>query len=339
MRLITGFALILMAALPAAIGSAQTLQPAHPPTIKAPPQNSAASAADAVARVNGVPIPRAAFEQELRRVFPYFSMHGNAVPKEYEADVRRKALDNLINEELVYQEAVRRKLQITPAEWQQRLAEIRKEYGSKAEFEATMKKYFGAREAFEKKLRHDMLLDKIYLLEVKQKAAVTTADVRKQYAANRDRYVQPESVSFQTISALFPQNPTPADRQAARQRIERVFPQAKAAKNYEQFGVLAEKVSEDDYRVMMGEHKMVHRSTIAPEFAFAFTMKEGETSGIIESPAGYHIVRLNKHRVAQKLTFTQVSPSIREMLEKQRLKDRSKAFFESLRSKAKVEVL
>jgi parvulin-like peptidyl-prolyl isomerase len=271
-------------------------------------------------------------------VFPYYTMHGNAIPKEYEANVRRKALDNLIDAELVYQEAQRRKLQIPSREWQQRLSEIRKEYGSQAEFEATMKKYFGTREAFEKKLRHDMLLDKIYLLEVKQKSAVTAAEVRAYYDANQERYVQPESVSFQTISALFPNNATPADRQAARQRIEKLLPQARAAKNYEEFGILAEKASEDDYRVMMGEHKMVHRTTIAPEFAFVFSLKEGELSGIVESPAGYHIVRLNQHRDAKKLTFAEVSPSIRDMLEKQRLQERSKAFFESLRSKARVEV-
>ena len=33
--------------------------------------------------------------------------------------------------------------------------------------------------------------------------------------------------------------------------------QAKATKSAEEFGLLAEKISDDDYRVMMGQHKPV----------------------------------------------------------------------------------
>ena len=319
---------------------AQILQSSHQPTVQvARNTRPAPLASQIVALVNGVAITQGEFDQEMRRIFPYFSIHGNEIPKEYVNDVRTKAINNLIDVQLAYQEAKRRKLQITPAEWHKRIAEIRREYRSQAEFNAAVTQLFGSRQAFEDKLREDLLLDKIFQLEVKDKVTVSDADVRGYYQANQAQLVQPESVSFQTISAMFPKTATAADKDAARKRLEKVLPQAQAAKSYDEFGVLAEKVSEDEYRVMMGDHKMEHRSSIAPEFQFLLRMKDGETSGIFASAAGYHVARVYKHTSRRQMTLAELRVSIREQLMSERLNARNKAFHDALRKSAKVQIL
>jgi parvulin-like peptidyl-prolyl isomerase len=184
-----------------------------------------------------------------------------------------------------------------------------------------------------------MLLDRIWLLEVKNKAVVSEADVRLYYERNRAQFVQPESVAVQTISTLYPVGATPAQKQAARKRAEAILPRAKAARNYEEFGILAEKFSEDPWRVMMGDRKFLHRSAATPELLIAFSMKPGETSGIIESPDGYVILRVNQHVPQKQMSFAEVQSSIRATLERERLAKRAKSFHESLRKAAKIEVL
>lgn len=315
----------------------QTLQSSHSPSPAA--AKLASGSNKAVARVNGVPITQDAYQQELRRVFPYFSMHGNKVPTEFEKDVHNKALDNLISEELMYQEAKRRNLKIAPQEWNIRITEIRKDYRSNAEFEAGVKQLFGSKQAFEAKLRHDMLLDKLFILEIRNKSQVTDAQVQKEFNRNRKQWAVPESVSFQSISALFPAKPAAADKQAARKRIEVLLIQAKAANTFEKFGLLAEKSSDDEYRVMMGEHKAVHRGALEPEFEKIFSMKEGEISPIIESSHGYHVLRLNKHNKARQLTFAEVRKDLKKSMQEESLRSRNRAFHDSLRKAAKVEIL
>jgi peptidyl-prolyl cis-trans isomerase C len=341
MKLLGKYSVVAMGLLLACVGTAQTLTSSHAPTAAktVAAVRPAVAPGKVVARVNGVPITQAELATEMRAVFPYYSMHGNAIPKEFEDDFRKKALNNLIDTELAYQEAKRRNLQITPVEWRKRVAEIRKDYGSQAAFDADIQRLFGSRAGFEAKLRHDMLLDKIFLIEVKRKSVVTDADVLREYEADKASFVMPEHISFQSISAMFPQNATPAEKQAARKRIETVLPQAKAAKSYEQFGVLAEKVSEDEFRVMMGDHKMVHRGSLEPQFEVAFSMKPGEISGIIESPRGFHILRLNKHEAERKMPFPEVRAMLKQNMQKDRTAARNKAFHAGLRKVAKVEVL
>src|ERR1700756_4367628 len=67
------------------------------------------SVAKAVARVNGTVLTEADLHREMSAMFPYAQQHGGKVPKTMEADIRRGALQMIEFEELVYQEAQRRK--------------------------------------------------------------------------------------------------------------------------------------------------------------------------------------------------------------------------------------
>ncbi|HIA10628.1 MAG TPA: peptidylprolyl isomerase [Flavobacteriales bacterium] len=66
----------------------------------------------------------------------------------------------------------------------------------------------------------------------------------------------------------------------------------------EDFGVLAFMYSEDPLSAKEnGELGFVERGTLVPEFeAAAFSLKEGEVSGIVETKFGYHIMRLIERR-------------------------------------------
>ncbi len=90
------------------------------------------------------------------------------------------------------------------------------------------------------------------------------AQARAYYEKNPEQFRIPESFAVQTISIIPPENATPDQLKEARKRAEDALRQAKPTKNYEEFGLLAEKISEDDYRVMMGDHKAVDRAKLPP---------------------------------------------------------------------------
>src|SRR6516165_5553436 len=71
-----------------------------------------------VAKVNGVVLTDRDLLREMYAIFPYARQH-NGFPKGQEAAIRQGALEMIIFEELVYQEAGRQKLTITPQQWKQ----------------------------------------------------------------------------------------------------------------------------------------------------------------------------------------------------------------------------
>jgi peptidyl-prolyl cis-trans isomerase D len=164
------------------------------------------------------------------------------------------------------------------------------------------------------------------------------AEARAYYDKNPARFEYSEGFAIQTISFLPPEKPTPDSLKEERKRAEDALKQAKATTSYEQFGMLAEKISEDDYRVMMGDHKRVDRAKLAPQVVDALlSVKEGEITGIIQIEQALTIVRLNQHTPAGKVKFADVKDKLQKELQQQKLNAVRAALDKRLRKTSKVE--
>src|ERR1039457_1907766 len=229
-------------------------QPARPGT----PAPAMVITGKPVARVNGTVLTDRDLQREMWAIFPYAAQHNGNVPQEMEPQIRQGAMQMIIFEELLYQEAQRRKITISA----ERLNRAESDY----------RKTFPA-------------------------------------AAQYNNFVQSEFHGSQ---------------QALR----------------EEFGVLAEKISEDDYRVMMGDHHKVDRAKLPPDMVKALlAMQAGQVTDLIQIENAYTIVRLNQHVPAGKIKFEDVKAQLMKQLQTKKTNDVRAALDKKLRQNAKVEVL
>lgn len=128
---------------------------------------------------------------------------------------------------------------------------------------------------------------------------VTDADMLAEAHRIYDRTVEsigPEGlIKTAHILLRLNQQASDAERQAARQRIDSVY---NALKKGADFAELAQKVSEDPGSARQGgELPFVSRGQLIKEFEdAAFALKDGEMSGVVESPYGYHIILMKEHK-------------------------------------------
>ena len=109
---------------------------------------------------------------------------------------------------------------------------------------------------------------------------------------------------------------------------------------YEKFGLLAEKLSDDDFRVNMGYRKPVEVAKLPPAIAKLLTsMKPGQVSDIVNIDGGYTILRLIDHNPPTTRKFLDVKTELKKHLEEQKQEELRSALNERLRAKAKVEEL
>ena len=217
-----------------------------------------------VVRVNGAVLTDRDLLREMFTIFPYARVH-NGFPKAMEADIRDGAMKMMIFEELVYQEAKRRNMTVPPADLARAMAEFRQQFTSPQEYQQFLQAEFqGSEQLLRAKVERSLLIDKLLKQEVTDKAVVSVAEAKAYFDQHPERFNLPESFSFQSISILPPPNATAAQLQEARKRAGNALRQAQATKSYEEFGLLAEKISEDDFRVMMGDHKPADRSKLPP---------------------------------------------------------------------------
>ena len=336
--------------LAAAVGAASAQVSSHAPTTVASAAPSAPTASaqtsplvvtdKPVARVNGAVLTDRDLLREMFAIFPYARQH-SGFPKGQEAAIRQGALEMIIFEELVYQEAEHRKLTIPAAKLNESEAEFRKQFHSPDEYQQYLQtEMHGSEKQVREQIKRSLLIEQIMKTDVEAKSAVTAAEVQAYYVKNAAKYTQPESFSFQSISIVPPLKPTAEQAKQAQKKAEAALRKAKATKSYQDFGLLAESISEDDFRVNMGDHKAVPREKLPPQIVKAFAgMQAGQVTGLIQIESAYTIARLNAHNPARKQPLTEVKGELTTELQKMKYEKLRSGLAKQLRAKAKVEVV
>jgi peptidyl-prolyl cis-trans isomerase SurA len=339
MKCLVVFALLLATAV-----TASSQVTSHSRTIPAKPNGPAASPFEVndkpVAKVNGAVLTDRDLLREMLQIFPYASQH-NGFPKEQEASIRQGALQMIIFEELLYQEAMRRKLSVSAQEMSKSENELKKQFHSAQEYQQYLNAEMGgSQQTVRNKIKRSLLIEQVLKSDVQDKSVVTLVEMRAFYEKNPARFQMPESFNFQSISVLPPQNATADQKKDAAKRAADYLKQAKATNSYQDFGLLAEKISEDDFRVNMGDHKSVEKDKLPPQVVKAFLdMKPGQVSELLQIEPAYTIVRLSSHNPAKKLNFDSVKAALRTDMQKAKYEKLRSGLDQKLRAAAKVEVL
>jgi parvulin-like peptidyl-prolyl isomerase len=302
---------------------------------------TAGAVARPVVRVNGTVLTDRDLVREMMNVFPYAKQHGGRFPKDSETKIRQTAIKNIEFEELAYQAASKQGMTVSPSKLARAMKDFRAQFESQAQYQEFLKvEQKGSEQDLSRSIRRSLLIDQYLVTEVDNKARYSDAMLLAYYQKHPDQFRKPDSVSIQTITIAYGQTPTPTEKQAARKKAEEALKQAKAAKNYEEFGMLAEKVSMDDWHVMMGDHKWLHRGRMpAAVEKVVFTLKPGEITGIIDTEDSFCIARVNGREDAHLVKFEEVKPRLKKELEAQKAEELRAAVEKRLRTGAKIEEL
>lgn len=293
-----------------------------------------------VVRVNGKELTDRDLVREMLDLFPYARIH-NGFPKAQEPEIRRGALEMIIFEELVYQAAVRRQMTIPPVKVSQEERKFERQFPSQADVNRYLAAEMGgSKEKLKQQIRRSLLIEALLNAEVGAKSVVTISEARAYYASHPNVFEHGEDFVIQTISIIPPANANPETLKEARKRAENALQQAKATKSYKEFGLLAEQLSDDDFHVSMGDHKVVESGKLPPEVVKAAKgMQPGQVSELVQLGSAYTIFRLVSHTMPGKVKFEEIKKELMTNMRKEKYEKLRVALGQRLRQNAKIEKL
>ena len=169
------------------------------------------------------------------------------------------------------------------------------------------------------------------------KPQVSDADLQAYYNAHQVQFQVKEQVRVRHILIAAPKGDTKA-APIAKAKAEDLLKQIKAGGN---FAELASKNSDDPgSKAAGGELGWLDRGKTVPEFdKAAFSLAPGQTSDIIQTQFGYHILQVEDKKTAHLRPLAEVKSEILPILEQQRAGAAEQTFASQLADDAKKQGL
>ncbi len=268
-----------------------------------------------VATVDGDPITLAEFEERFARA-------GFKPDRGAEREVKEEFLNRLIERKMMVREAQRRRIKIGLPEINKRIASMQDEHGQNVkDMLASQGIDF---EKWKSDIWEDMMIERLLAHDVNRRSTVPPSEVKRYYEANPREFEKPEQVRVRQVVV--------ATEEEAKKVMELL--QAKNA----DFAAIARTKSTAPEAGKGGDLGYFARGEMPSEFNVVFGLSKGGISGIVKSPYGYHIFKLEDRRKAGKISLEEASPSIVEKLRREKEDLRYKAWLKELRSRTKFEV-
>ena len=266
--------------------------------------------------------------------------------------IARELVKAEIAQELIVQKAHSLNIKITPQQIDRQIQSIEDQFPSHTAFITALAFQRLNIETLKKKIERTLLEDELIRLEIAPKVKLSDDTIKNFYNDNMERFSKPILYRVKHILITTLQTSGEADDEAskkkalrmanmineeAKYKIEKVLQKIKAGASFDH---LVKEFSEDESSIqnggLLGD---LHPGGTLPEIAEAMVkLREGETSGIIKSSFGYHILKLEEIIPSELIPFEETKSDILNLLMKKETKNLLKDYLIDLEKKAKIEI-
>ena len=255
------------------------------------------------------------------------------------SQIRRTALDRLIEKKLTEQKIKELNINVSEEEIRQAIDDVRKQNNIPSQ-EALVAALAGQGLSFDQyraQLQEQIEKLKLVSMEVRAKVQVGETEMRDYYAANLAKYTEEESYRARHIFFKTGEKATPDEIKRTKTTALAVLADAKSGKD---FAELAKKFSEDPAaRKDGGDLGSFKKGDMKPELEKAIlALKPGEVSELVSTPIGFHIIKLEARIAGAIKPFESVKTEIEDILYRKKSEERFSQWAKELRSKASIEI-
>jgi peptidyl-prolyl cis-trans isomerase C len=290
---------------------------------------------DVAARVNGNVITR----ESVREVVEALAAAQDQPPNSKQTEkLARDALDSLIAFELLVEESQRRRVVVTDAEVDADLARSKARFPSADAYAKALTARGLTADGVRRETRKTLAVNHLLEQTAWRDVHVSPEAVRKFYEQNRAEFKRPAEIRASHILIRAASDAPAAEREKARHKAEALLAQIKKGADFAQ---LARTESQDPGTAPHGgDLGFFARGSMEPTFEkAAFALKPGTVSAVVETPYGFHLIKVTDQRPAGYATLKEVQADIVNLLRDEKKRSRQDQFVATLRKKAKVEIL
>ena len=252
-------------------------------------------------------------------------------------EASRKALDLIIEERLVDQEARRSGVKVSTKDVEETIEEVKKRNNATQEqLEAVLKREGMTFEAYKKDMERNLQRLKLVQSNVKLNLKVSEKELEEFYRANIGRYQSNLTYRPGHILFLIPKDANPEGIREIRKKGERVLEKIRAGGD---FGEMALLYSQDLSSKDRGDLGYFKKGELLPAFEKeALRLRVGEVGGIVRTEHGFHIIKLLDRKGGEPKSFEEVKQQVEADHRAMAMEKAYREFISTLKAKAVIEI-
>ena len=252
-------------------------------------------------------------------------------------EMRKKLLNQLIEDKLVLQEARRLGVEVEDNEVEERFQEFKKQFSEK-DFSEMLKQQGIQLKAMKDRIRDQIMIQKLHYVEIRRKVVVSPLEIKKFYEDHPELFVDREKVKVWMIT--IPKSEESVRKgtmdEGAKKKTETLLKEIKKGKD---FSELAAKESRDPHAKEGGLVGYVSRGDMIGNIdEVLFRLADSQMSDVIETERGYHIFKVGDHQKGKSLALEESRDKIHDMLFRQKANARFEAWMEELKKTAFISI-
>lgn len=255
------------------------------------------------------------------------------------SQIRRAALEHLIEKKLVDQKIKELGIKVTDEEIRQAIDDVKKQnnMASQDVLVSALASQGLTFEQYRSQLKEQIEKLKLVSIEVRAKIQVGESEMREYYEANQAKYAEDETFRARHIFFRTNEKAPADDIKRTMNTALMVLAEAKSGKD---FAELAKSYSEDPAaRKDGGALGTFKKGDMMPELETAIlAMKPGDVSELVYTTSGFHIIKLEERTSGKMKPFDSVKGEIEETLYRKKSEERFSQWAKELRSKASIEM-
>ena len=306
-----------------------------------------------VATINSVELTSDLLKREMIAFRLLANRQGKSMEAEDEEKIAQGLLMKAIDDELIYQQGLKQNINIDSAVIDRELEHIKTQFSDKKLFLAALAAQRLTFDVLKKNIEKTLVKEEFVRINIAPKAQVNDDQVRSFYDKNQETFIKPDSFK---VSHIYVSLPAPGDGEAesaedrakakeiidwvkkeARKKIDQAELALKKGKSFEN---VAKEFSEDPTTSEKGgDLGFMMKSQTRPEIARAIEKLElGQTSNVIESSLGFHIIQLQGKKESHPIALSEVKSEILNHLLKIETEKKLKNYLSALRKKSAIKI-
>ncbi|MGB7569202.1 MAG: peptidylprolyl isomerase [Chitinivibrionales bacterium] len=290
---------------------------------------------DGVVSVNGTWITQGEidkivemYREQMTRMMPQQALQ--PVPPE----VKKNVAMQLIANELVLQEAKKRRIGCDSGKVETTFAGIVKQFPDAITMKNQLARMGQTEQTLRGQIKDGLTVDSLMKTLFKKSDTATALECKTYYDGNKSQFASEKRIKASQILLLVKKEMSADQKKDVADKAKKILAELRAGKD---FGACAKKYSQDPNASTGGDIGWFKKGDIKPEFEkVAMTLKSNEISDVFETDVGFHIIKKTGEENLPPKSFDEVRPQIKNMIELKKHNDVVKQFVDSLFSISKI---